>query len=149
MVSAAPVEVMPPEEAVMVVEPVPTAVANPTEPTALLSVAVAVDEELHVTAVVRFAVEPFEYVPMAVNCRLAPLMVREEAGTIVSDTRATLVTVNVVAPVTEPTAALMVVEPTANEVARPTAPALLTVATVVSEEVQVAVVVTSCTEPSE
>ncbi len=46
-----------PDVAVIVVVPVPTAVASPFEPAALLIVAAAVLDELQVTAAVRFCVE--------------------------------------------------------------------------------------------
>ncbi len=45
-----------PDVALIVVEPVATAVANPLEPAALLIVATSVLDELQVTAVVRFCV---------------------------------------------------------------------------------------------
>ncbi len=52
--------VVPPEVAVIVVEPAATEVASPFEPAALLIVATAVADELQVTAVVRFCVVPSE-----------------------------------------------------------------------------------------
>jgi len=57
-----------PDVAVIVVEPAATGVASPFEPVALLMDATDVDDELQVTVVVRFCVEPLEYVPVAVNC---------------------------------------------------------------------------------
>ncbi len=45
-----------PDVAVIVVDPVATAVANPLEPAALLIVATPVLDELQVTAVVKFCV---------------------------------------------------------------------------------------------
>jgi hypothetical protein len=57
-----------PDVAVIVVEPAATGVASPFEPAALLMVATDDDDELQVTVVVRFCVEPSEYVPVAVNC---------------------------------------------------------------------------------
>jgi hypothetical protein len=47
---------MPPDVALIVVEPVATAKANPLEPAALLIVTTPVLDELQVTAVVRFCV---------------------------------------------------------------------------------------------
>jgi len=47
-----------PEVAVIVVEPVATEVAKPFEPAALLMAATVVFDELQVTAVVKFWVEP-------------------------------------------------------------------------------------------
>lgn len=46
-----------PRVAVIVLVPAPTALASPFEPVALLTVATALAEEVHVTAVVRFWVE--------------------------------------------------------------------------------------------
>jgi len=57
-----------PDVAVIVVEPVAIGVTSPIEPAALLIAATDVDDELQVTVVVRFCVEPLEYVPVAVNC---------------------------------------------------------------------------------
>jgi len=57
-----------PDVAVIVVEPAATGVASPIEPVALLIAEIAVDDELQFTVVVRFCVEPSEYVPVAVNC---------------------------------------------------------------------------------
>jgi len=66
------------------------------------------------------------------------------------ETSVAAVTVNVVDPDTLPTAARIVVDPAAAEVARPIEPAvLLTVATPVLVEVQVAEAVRFCVEPSE
>jgi len=47
----------PPDAAVMVVEPVPTDVASPLEPAALLIAATDVDDEVHVTVPVKSCVE--------------------------------------------------------------------------------------------
>jgi len=49
-----------PDAAVIVVEPVATGVASPFELPALLMLAMVVDDELHVTVVVRFCVDPLE-----------------------------------------------------------------------------------------
>ena len=62
----------PPDVAVIVVEPAATGVANPLKPAALLMVATDAADELQVTVVVRFCVELSEYVPVAVNCLVAP-----------------------------------------------------------------------------
>ncbi len=51
---------MPPDTAVIVVEPVATEVARPLEPAALLIVATPVLEELQVADAVRFCVVPSE-----------------------------------------------------------------------------------------
>jgi hypothetical protein len=49
-----------PDVAVIVVEPAAAEVAKPLEPTALLMDATEAADELHVTFVVRFCVEPSE-----------------------------------------------------------------------------------------
>ena len=54
-----------PDDAVIVVEPVVKAVANPD---VLFIFATAVLDESHVTSVVMFRVELSEYLPVAVNC---------------------------------------------------------------------------------
>jgi hypothetical protein len=51
-------------EAVIVTLPCATPVANPL----MLTVAVDVDEDVQVTALVRFCMLPLLYVPVAVNC---------------------------------------------------------------------------------
>ncbi len=51
---------IPPDPAVIVVEPAATGVAMPCEPPALLMLAMVVADEPHVTVVVRFCVEPLE-----------------------------------------------------------------------------------------
>ncbi len=61
-----------PDVAVIVVEPVAPAVANPLELDALLMDAIVVLDELQVTVAVRFCVELSEYVPVAVNCWVVP-----------------------------------------------------------------------------
>ncbi len=51
---------MPPDAAVIVVEPAVTEVASPLEPAALLMDAKDADAELQVTVAVRFCVDPSE-----------------------------------------------------------------------------------------
>ena len=65
-----------PELAWIVVEPVPTEVANP----AVLMVATVVAEELQVAVLVRFWVLPSLNVPVAVNCWVFPLVSDGFAG---------------------------------------------------------------------
>ena len=55
------------------VNPTPTAVARPSEPSALLMVAKVSADELHVTCVVRSWVVLSEYIPVAVYCKVNPL----------------------------------------------------------------------------
>lgn len=68
------------------------------------------------------------------------------AGVTAIETKAAAVTVSVALPEMLPEVALIVVEPAATELA---SPALLTVATVVEEELQVADEVRFCVLPSE
>ena len=130
-----------PEVAVMVVTPVVRAVARPL----LLTVAIVVSEELQVTCVVISWVVPSAYVPVAVNCWVAPPGMFGLAGVTAREDSVEEVTVRVVFPETVPTLAVMVAVPAARAVAKPL---LLTVATVVSEELQEAWVVISPLGPT-
>ena len=78
-------------------------------------------------------VVPSAYVPVAVNCWVAPPGMFGLAGVTAREDSVEEVTVRVVFPETVPTLAVMVAVPAARAVARPL---LLTVATVVSEELQ-------------
>ncbi len=139
-----------PDPAVIVVEPAATGVATPLEPAALLIVATPVLDELQVTDVVRFRVEPSEYVPVAVNCWVVPLATLGLAGVTARETSVAGVTVRVVDPDMLPDPAVIVVEPAAAGVATPLEPAaLLIVATPVLEELQVTDVVRFWVELSE
>jgi hypothetical protein len=141
---------IPPNVAVIVVEPTLMAVANPLEPAALLIEATASSDEFQVTCVVRSCVEPSEYLPVAVNCRVVPRAILGLTGSIVIDCRVAGVTVRVVVPEIPSIAAVMVVEPTARAVANPLEPAVLLIeATAPSDELQVTCVVRSCFELSE
>jgi hypothetical protein len=141
---------IPPDAAVTVVEPVATGVARPCEPPALLMLAMVVDDEPHVTVVVRFCVEPSEYVPVAVNCLVVPSAILGLAGVIAMETSVDAVIVSVVDTETAPDAAEMVVAPVATAVANPFEPAaLLMVATDDADELHVTVVVRLCVDPSE
>src|SRR6185369_13706118 len=141
---------MAPDVAMMVVVPAARAVALPFVPAALLMVAMAVSEELQVTAVVKSCVLLSEYVPVAVNCWNLPMAMLGFAGVTAMDCKVAGVTVRVVEPEISPDVAVMVVVPAAREVAVPFVPAaLLMAALVVSEELQVTVVVRSCVLPSE
>ena len=65
------VPVIAPLTAEIVLEPAAIAVASPVA----LIVATAVFEEVHVTWLVMFCVVVFEYVPVAVNCCVAPVAI--------------------------------------------------------------------------
>jgi hypothetical protein len=139
-----------PNVAVIDVAPVPTDVANPFEPAALLMAATDDADEPQVTAVVRFSVEPSEYVPVAVNCRVVPSAMLGPAGVIATETSVARVTVRVVLLEMLPHVAVIVVVPAARGVANPFEPAvLLTVAVEGEEELQVDVAVIFWVELSE
>jgi hypothetical protein len=113
-----PVEpVIAPEVACIVVLPVPTPVAKPVP----LTVAAPVFVEVHVTALVRFNVLLSLYVPVAVNCCVAPFAIDGFTGLTAIDTRAA-VTVKPVEPLTDPEVACIVVLPVFTPVASPVAP---------------------------
>jgi hypothetical protein len=77
-------------------------------------------------------------VPVAVNCWVAPSAIEEFSGDNAMETRAAVVTVRVVDPLTVPELAATVVVPTPVPVARPP---LEIVATPCDEELQFAVLV--------
>jgi hypothetical protein len=133
-----------PEVAVIVVGPAATAVARPLEPTALLTVATVVDEELQTADAVRSWNELSEKIPVAVNCCEVPAAMLGFVGATWIDTSVAEVTVSVVLPEIVPDIALMTVEPVATAVASPLEPlVLLTVATGIDEELQVTIAVMS------
>ena len=74
--------------------PAATAVARP----ALLIVAVAGVTDVHVAEFVRFCVLLSLYVPVAVNCCVAPLAIEGVAGVTAIDTSVAAVTVKTVEP---------------------------------------------------
>ena len=93
-----------------------------------------------------FWVDPSEYVPVAVNCWVAPTTMLTVAGVTAIEERVAAVTVRVVFPEILPDVAVMIAEPAAIAVAKPLP---LTVATDVFEEFQVTCVVISWLVPSE
>jgi len=127
-----------PNVAVIDAEPAAIVVTSPFEPAALLMAATDVAEEPHVTAVVRFCIEPSEYVPVAVNCWVVPSAMLGLNGAIAKETSVAGVTVRVVLPEITPNVAVIVVEPTPTGVANLFKPmTLLIVAAEVEEELQV------------
>jgi hypothetical protein len=126
-----------PDVALIVVDPVATVLAKP----ALLMVATAVAEDVHVAVLVRFCWLPSVNVPVAVNCCVNPLATDGFAGVTAIVCKTAGVTVSVVEPLIDPEVALIVVDPVATVLAKP---ALLMVATVVAEDVHVAVLVRFC-----
>jgi hypothetical protein len=124
-----------PEVAVMVVLPILWAVVRP-----LLSiVATDVSDELQVTCVVISWLVPSAYVPVAVNCWEKLVMIGSLGVTDIK-TRGTEVTVRFVLAEILPEVAITVVEPAETAVTKPVA---LTVATDVSDKLQVTCVVIS------
>jgi len=132
---------IPPEETWIVVCPAAKAVARPE----LLTVATVVFDELHVTVVVRFCVEPSLYVPVAVNGSSTPTAIVGLVGVTAIDTSAALLTVNVAVPLTVPSVAVTVVLPYPVLVASPVP---LIVATPVFDELQLTDAVRNCVLPS-
>ena len=130
-----------PEAAVIVLCPVAALAACPV----LLIVATAGAELLQVTEPVISRVLPSVYVPVAANCWFVPNAIDGFAGVIAIETRAALVTVRVVEPLTVPELAAIVVAPVPFPVAKP---ALEIVATAGEDELQVTVPVMSCALPS-
>ena len=128
-----------PDVAVMVAAPAATAVARPV----LLTVATDVFEKFQVTCVVISRLVPSEYVPVAVNCWVTPsgiLGTLGVAGITTIEIKVPEFTVRIVLPETVPKVAVMVAVPPETAVARPL---LLTVATSVFDEFQVACMVIS------
>ena len=138
------VKVNVPFVAVMVV--VPTAMPDATPETEI--VAQFVFDELQAVDPVIFCVVLSEYVPVAVNCCVAPSSMLGVAGVNDIETSVTVcvTAVSVADPDIFPTVALMVVDPAVRAVARPEFEMLILI---LSEEVQVAEFVMSCVELSE
>ncbi len=134
---------LPPNVAVIVVEPSKTDVPIPSEPGALLMIATLGVPEPHVTNVVRswlVIFVPSEKTPVAVNRWLVPREMLGFVGETPMDTRVAEVTVRIVFPETLPNAAATVVEPAETDIA---SPALSIVATPIFDELHVTCVVRS------
>lgn len=126
-----------PTEAEMLVIPCPALLASPAVPGLLLTIATAVEDEFHVAVPVKSWVLPSLYVPVAVNCCVAPSEIEADGGLTAIETNIAGVTVNVAAPLNIPEDALIVVVPTAKALASPCDPeASLIVATFAAEELQ-------------
>src|ERR1700730_3634515 len=126
----------------MVFDPMLTPRANP----AVLIVATPAAEELHVEVLPRFCVLPSVNVPVAVNCWVLPLAIDGFTGVTAIDTSVAAVTVRLTpGEVTPLERAVIITGPPAfTPVARPVA---LIVATVLSDDAQVAVLLRSCVLP--
>ena len=119
-----------PAVAVMIAVPTACPLANPP-----LLMPATVDDELQVTALVRFCTLPSLYVPLAANCWLVPLAIDALTGLTDIDTRTGVVTANVAEPVIAPEVAVIMVVPGVTLVTYPLAPI---VATAGIDDVQVA-----------
>jgi len=115
-------------------------VANPLE----LTVAIDCAEELQLAVLLRFCVVPLLKVPVAVNCCEIPAATDAVAGVTAIDVNTAAVTAKVAEPMTVPDLAVIVVDPCDAAVAKP---AVLTVATEVFDELQVAVLIRFCLVP--
>lgn len=104
-------------EAVIVVEPAPTAVARPD---ALMVATVVLDED-HVMPVVSGAVVPLLYVAVTLNCWVAPAVAVADGGVtaMAVTVAAAAVTVSVFVPLTPLIAAVTVALPALAPVATP------------------------------
>ena len=134
------VPVTDPEATVMVALPVPRLLANPFE----LIDATALAPEDHVTEV-NGCVLPSSKLPTAVNCCVVPNAIDAVAGLTVIEVKCAATTVNTVLSLSEPTVAVIVVEPAASVVAMPEPS---TAATVGEEEFQVTPLLKSELVPS-
>ena len=134
-----------PEVAVIVGEPTAVELASPSEPRAFEIVATASSDEDQITDAVRSWVVASVKSPVAVNCCVVPFAMVGSAGVTSMDTSVADVTVKVVDPEMAPDVAVIVVVPTALEVARPSEPgAIEIVATASSDEDHVTDAVRSC-----
>jgi hypothetical protein len=147
IINVAVFEAIPEKLAVIVVVPSATDVANPFEPDVLLMVATPIFDEPQVTDDVMSCVVWSVKVPVAINCWVSPRAMLWFTGVTAIDTKTAGVTVSVAeGEVTPENSAVISVEPTATDVARPFEPdVLLMVAIPVSDESQVANVVRFCT----
>ena len=107
----------------------------------LLTVAIAVPDEVQVAVLVRFCVVPLLYVPIAVNCCVYPAATDAVPGVTAIEANTAAVTVSVAEPWIVPDVAVIVAVPFPTLVA---SPPRLTVAIVAADEVQVAVLVKFC-----
>lgn len=135
---------IPPNVARMVVWPAVAAKVIP----ALLIVATALSDVSQVTRLVKSCVEPFDSVPVALNCRVVPTMLVTFAGVTPMDANAADVSVVVVDIF--PDVAVIVTEPAVTAATSPFEPAaLLMEATALFDELHTTDVVRSRKVPSE
>jgi len=115
--------VWPSKAAETLVAPVETMVTRPWEPTALDTAATRESDVVHVARVVTSCVEPSEYVPTAVKFRVVPMGAAGSTGSTAIEVKVAAVTASWVEPVTPPSEAEIVVDPTPTPLARPCEPA--------------------------
>src|SRR6266567_4570077 len=129
-----------PELAVMVATPGPALVARPVE-----SIVAMVEDEEDQATDWSHCVLPSSKLPVAVNCSVVPIAMVGVAGVTEIEMRCAATTVKVVVSVSEPTVAVIVVDPAAIVAARPE-PSM--VATPVDDEFQFTPLTRSALEPS-
>src|SRR4030095_12374797 len=120
IINVAILEVIPEELALIVVVPSARDVASPFEPDVLLMIATPIFDELQVTEEVIFCVVLSVKVPVAINCSVSPRAVVLFVRVTAIDTKPAGVTVSVAeGDVTPENSAVIIVEPTATDVASP------------------------------
>ena len=135
----------PSKEAEIVVVPILKALASPLT----VIEAIPVADDFHTTDPVMSCVDESEKVPVAVNCCAIPMEMFAFVGVTAMETTVADVTVRVAEPVTEPEVAVMDVVPALMAFTIPNVGAeLLTVATDVFDDAQVAFPVKFCVLPS-
>lgn len=140
--SATALEVTPFWVAVMLVEPMPMAVASPVA----LIVAAAAFDDVQLTELVRFCVLPSLKIPVAVNWLVVPLAIEFAGAVMLIDCRVAAVIVSTIAFEVMPfVVAVMLLDPVDIPVARP--PAVM-LAAAVFEEPQATELVKFCVLPS-
>lgn len=127
--------------AVIVVEPAATVVASPLA----LTVATSVEDEFHVTPLLRSALEPSLYVAVATNCWLIPIPKVSPTGVTEIEASVGAVTVRLVVCETPAKLAEMFDVPGFRELAKPLG---LMVAIATAEELQATTPVRSALLPS-
>ena len=133
-----------PKVAEIPVVPLPELVASPCDPGVMLIVATVGDEELQFAPFVTSTVVPSLYRPVAMNCSVPPVGIEGPCGLISMASKMAVVTVRLAEPATAPEVAPMIVLPPPIVVTTPMVPdVLLTVATLETDELHCAELVTS------
>jgi hypothetical protein len=129
-----------PDAAVIVALPSPTLVARPE----LLTLATVAADEIQLAEFVKVCVLPSLKVPVAVNCCVVSSGMLAVGGPTAMETRTGAVTVKLDDPEIAPDVAVIVVPPCATDEANP---ALLMLATLAADELQVTDDVRFCVLP--